>query len=456
MSIAMLFSKRCLFTWVGLGRWTLGRALLKDAFLLSATVASFYHYTPLQHYLSDTAPLPTSQLYTHSLRQYTTTHIGAIHQNRHSPQYTFLPGHIGTFIPDLNTRTVTMRVLAATMLLAALAVAQKPSETTTEIDLAITSGSSTMYYSLSTNIDNGYASRTVVTVQVSPPATVSTSNVPISRPTDDVPNLSNVMSTMENVNTESMIMSDAMSGSEGSAGGPVTITGLPPAATGCTQFTTISGTPSPLCIYENTTAVTTIFSTQTSDPATEVSPHPASSFPVHSSMSGSSPSMSMPTHAIEPPHSGMMTGSQSMLPPSPSWMEGPIPSSTMWLNSSMTFMTSTRSMPSQMMPSPLSMSHPHSMSHSHSMSMPHGPQSAGVYTMTKNITETLHSTTTIHEPHHSPMPSHHLPKPKTITNVVMTTVVSTVTADEHSKSHCMDHTITKTETITKHVPMPHG
>lgn len=355
-----------------------------------------------------------------------------------------------------------MRFLALTVLLAVLAAAQKSSDVNSGIDLTVTSGSTTAYYSYSTNIDNGPASRTVMTIQVSAPSEVSVNTVPSVRPTDDVPNLSAAMSTIENINTNTMAMSNSASASGASDGEPVTITGSPPAATGCTQFTTISGTPSPLCIFENTTAVTTIFSTQASDPATEISPHPASSFPPRSSMTGMSPSMSMPSHPTEMPHSGMMTGPQTMLPPPPSSMEGPMPSLTMWLNSSMTFMTSTRSMPSQMMPSPVSMSRSHSMSHrqsmshAHSMSMPHGPQSAGGYTMTKNITETLHSTTTIHEPHYSPMPPHHLPKPMTITNVVMTTIVSTVTAEEHTKSHCMEHTITMTKTITKHMSMPHG
>lgn len=76
--------------------------------------------------------------------------------------------------------------------------------------------------------------------------------------------------------------------------------------------------------------------------------------------------------------------------------------------------------------------------------------------MTKDITETIHSTTTIHEPHVSPKASHHSPKPMTVTHVVMTTVVATVTADAPTMSHCKDHTITKTVTVTKHMSKSHG
>lgn len=69
--------------------------------------------------------------------------------------------------------------------------------------------------------------------------------------------------------------------------------------------------------------------------------------------------------------------------------------------------------------------------------------------MTKNITETVHSTTTIPASHPSP-------KQTVVTTVVLTTLVSTVTEDKPTSSGCVDKTITSTRTVTKHVTGPQG
>ncbi|KAK4506242.1 hypothetical protein PRZ48_004207 [Zasmidium cellare] len=67
--------------------------------------------------------------------------------------------------------------------------------------------------------------------------------------------------------------------------------------------------------------------------------------------------------------------------------------------------------------------------------------------MTKSLTETVRSTTTIPAVHTSP-------KQTVVTTIVLTTLVSTVTADQPSSSPCVDKTITSTTTMTKFVTKP--
>lgn len=345
-----------------------------------------------------------------------------------------------------------MRFLAATSLLAAVAAAQVPT---------------------SANSDS----------------TTSTASLP-----GDIPSHSGIPES------ETAVSSSANSASDSE--GPQTTftashkpTSVDFSALGCTQWTTIDGTASPVCLTATVTVDTNV-QAGNSEPTPATSsvsshsakatsslvepPHPPSetskqathsssaehtsspskasstdSVPIHptegphsdllTSSTKASSTHPISTHpTVKPPHSGLLTSSSSkaILPPSPS-------SSRTWMTSTKkhTFSFNLLSTGSGNTHSSVKPSHP-SKSHHGTQSIIHSnPPMAGGYTMTKDLTKTVKSTVTVHP---TSSTSH---RSATTTTTVVTVTASPSKKPHPSRSICEDKTVTTTTTevtITKH------
>lgn len=396
-----------------------------------------------------------------------------------------------------------MRFSMAALLLGGALPARAATETD-YADLTVTSGSSKTYYSVSTNIDNGIASQSVTTIPLPAPSEASDksiSNAPANpRPTDDFASTQHVSPFSETADPNTVITGKTIGDASGGSGPSTTITGKPSTTDfselGCTQFTTVSGAVSPLCVVQPTTVRTSEWvsntghskssvsarSTVKSSPSVEL-PHLPTEASTEYHSSKTSPNASryepsstdpVPIQPTQEPHPDLTSSqtrqtsshyktssSQTMLPPPPSWTEVPNPiPHTVWFNYSSTFVTSTRKpwlsfdpvnsstahVHSHTKPGHTSETHSHSLPHDHSESLAES-QSTNTRTLTRTV------------------PASHSVTP---TAPALMTVWVTVTASETkhgpthetSRSHCEDKTIAETVTdrvtVTEHNAVSSG